>query len=112
MPEDRPRRSRERQTITAMLEIYCQDQHASKGNLCEECQELLEYSLSRLELCPYQEDKPTCAKCPVHCYKPAMREKVRLVMRYAGPRMLRRHPGLTVRHLLDGLRKTPAKPGH
>jgi hypothetical protein len=110
MPEAHPRCTRERQTITAMLEIYCKDQHDCNGNLCPECQELLEYSIGRLDHCPFQENKPTCAKCQVHCYKPAMREKVRRVMRYAGPRMLQQHPLLAVRHLVDGLRKTPDLP--
>jgi hypothetical protein len=36
-----------------------------------------------------------------------MREKVRAVMRYSGPRMAGKHPVLAVRHLLDGLRKKP-----
>jgi hypothetical protein len=51
--------------------------------------------------CPLIEDKPTCASCPVHCYKPVMRERIRAVMRYAGPRMLRRHPVLAILHLLE-----------
>jgi hypothetical protein len=33
-----------------------------------------------------------------------MRERVRTVMRYAGPRMLKRHPYLAVMHILDGRR--------
>jgi len=47
--------------------------------------------------CPFGPDKPTCAKCPIHCYKPQVRERVREVMRFAGPRMLLRHPVLAVR---------------
>ena len=35
-----------------------------------------------------------------------MRERVREVMRYSGPRMLWRHPVLAAAHLMDG-RKTP-----
>jgi hypothetical protein len=34
-----------------------------------------------------------------------MREKIRDVMRYAGPRMLLTHPVMAIAHLLDGLRK-------
>ena len=59
----------------------------------------------RLAKCPYQEDKTTCAKCPVHCYKPSRREQIRAVMRYAGPRMLLRHPRLAFYDLvIDGRR--------
>ena len=50
-----------------------------------------------------------CAKCPVHCYKADVREEVKAVMRYAGPRMPRRHPILTLFHYLDGRRKEPLR---
>jgi predicted amidophosphoribosyltransferase len=101
---------RERKTIEAMIRLYCRDHHGGEGELCSECEELLDYALARLDRCPFRENKPTCAKCPVHCYKPDMREQVRAVMRYAGPRMLRRHPVLAVLHLIDGFRKTPHGP--
>jgi hypothetical protein len=41
-----------------------------------------------------------------------MRQQVRLVMRYAGPRMLFAHPTLAVLHLVDELthRKPSKKP--
>jgi hypothetical protein len=71
-----------------MIELYCRRHHQAKGSLCDECRELLAYAMQRIEKCPFQADKPTCAKCPIHCYRPAMREKVRQVMRYAGPRMM------------------------
>ena len=38
----------------------------------------------------------------------ARREQVKAVMRYAGPRILWRHPVLSLRHWLDGFRKAPA----
>ena len=104
------RMRRESKTIEAMIRLYCHDHHGSKGELCPECRELLDYVLVRLDRCPFEENKPTCAKCPVHCYQPGMREKVRVVMRYAGPRMLYRHPVLAVLHLIDGFRKTPDSP--
>jgi hypothetical protein len=34
-----------------------------------------------------------------------MRERIREVMRYSGPRMLLSHPLMAIRHLIDGLRK-------
>jgi hypothetical protein len=69
-----------------------------------ECEELLDYALHRLEACPFRAHKSVCAACPIHCYRPAMREKIRAVMRYAGPRMLFRHPLLAMGHLIDRLR--------
>jgi predicted amidophosphoribosyltransferase len=101
---DSPRIAREKQTTRAMIAMYCRDQHGSADDLCGGCRELLDYAYCRLDRCPFGADKTTCAKCPIHCYKPAMRERVREVMRYAGPRMLLRHPMLALRHWLDGLR--------
>jgi hypothetical protein len=107
-PHRPPRRlAREEKTIAAMIALYCRDHHAGDAALCPQCAELLEYARLRLEKCRYGADKPTCANCETHCYKPAMRERVREVMRYSGPRMLKRHPVLAVAHLVDG-RKTPA----
>jgi hypothetical protein len=104
-----PRLVRERETIEKMTQLYCQQVHGSpSGSLCADCSALVAYAFARLERCPFQENKPTCAKCTVHCYKPAMREQVRVMMRYAGPRMLTRHPVLAVLHLLDGRRPPPA----
>jgi hypothetical protein len=75
--------------------------------LCPNCRALLDYAYERLKKCPFQGDKPTCAKCPIHCYRLAEREQIRAVMRYAGPRMLLHRPWLAIHHLLDGLRRTP-----
>jgi hypothetical protein len=98
--------ARERLTMAKMVGVYCSGQHDSaKGVLCAECQVFLDYADVRLKKCPYGDDKPTCAKCPVHCYKPAQREQAREIMRYAGPRMLLRHPLLAIAHQLDGFRK-------
>jgi hypothetical protein len=98
---NRERLDRERHTIEVMLGIYCRSKHRTSGGLCPECRDLHDYAMQRIAKCPYGEDKPTCAKCPIHCYKPAMREKVRAMMRYSGPRMMLYHPWLTVLHYRD-----------
>ena len=95
------RLSRERHTIRLMSEIYCTDHHGTARGLCAECEELFDYAMQRIDKCPFQDDKPTCAKCPIHCYKPAMRERVRRMMRHAGPRMLIYHPMLALLHYRD-----------
>jgi hypothetical protein len=92
----------ERKTLQAMVGIYCREKHAPGNGLCEDCAALLAYAEARLAKCAYGEDKPKCSRCPIHCYKPAMREKIREVMRFAGPRMLTRHPVLAVKHLMHG----------
>jgi hypothetical protein len=87
-----------------MIRTYCHDQHGTTSELCSECSAIRDYALMRLAHCPFQDGKTTCAKCAVHCYKPQMREQIRRVMRYAGPRMVWRHPIMAVQHLLDGRR--------
>lgn len=104
---DNSRVGRGHKTIGAMVNIYCHDRHGTDGELCSDCRELLDYAHERLDKCPFGEDKPTCAKCTIHCYQSDMRERVTAVMRYAGPRMMRHHPILTMHHLLDGMRKKP-----
>jgi hypothetical protein len=101
------RLSREFQTVDAMLRIYCRGQrHQRQGisGLCAGCEQLLAYAALRLERCRFGGQKPTCGKCPVHCYQPARREQMRAVMRFSGPRLVWRHPVLVVCHWLDGLR--------
>ncbi len=97
-------------TVQAMVKIYCNNHHESKGQLCVECLDLLQYAELRLDRCPYGENKPTCNKCPIHCYKPEQKEQMRLVMRYSGPRMLLKHPILAIRHLIHEQRNVPVKP--
>ena len=81
-------------------------QRAVSG-LCGECAELLDYAWARLDRCPFGVEKTSSAKCPVHCYRPAMRARIHEVMRYAGPRMLLRHPILALRHQWDARRHKP-----
>jgi hypothetical protein len=95
---------REFLTMGKMVGIYCSGHHHADG-LCNDCAKFLDYAEVRLEKCPYGEDKPTCANCPVHCYKKDYREQARQIMRYAGPRMLLRHPVLTISHYIDGRRR-------
>ncbi len=109
-----PRLARELKTIGVMLRIYCRDHHVGaargEGNLCGECAALFDYARKRLAGCPYGPDKPTCANCQIHCYGPQQREAARVMMRYAGPRMMWRHPWLAIAHVLDGKRPAPPKP--
>jgi hypothetical protein len=107
MSSNHSRMIRERRTVEAMIGIYCHGQHGTLFGLCEDCETLQEYARQRLQKCPFQEGKTTCAKCPVHCYKAGMRAQIRAVMRYAGPRMLYRHPIMALQHMLDGRRKEP-----
>lgn len=90
----------EKQTVSKMVELYCHGHGHTESGLCEECAALLAYAHGRLERCKFGNRKTTCRKCPVHCYKPGMRERMRQVMRYAGPRMLWHHPVAAMKHLV------------
>jgi hypothetical protein len=104
------RLERERKTIDSMIAIYCRDRHGAASVPCRECTALAEYAHDRLERCPFGHDKPTCLNCKVHCYRSGMQDRVRTVMRHAGPRMLLRHPVLTLLHLYwDSRREAPQK---
>ena len=120
----------EKRTVRHMIELWCRKNHGGKAcrekgsmgggqvsqggqgshecqvghggpGLCGECRELLEYSLARLEHCKFGNTKTKCHKCPVHCYRPDMREKIRTVMRFSGPRMLLYHPLEALRYLFS-----------
>ncbi len=88
----------EKRVVQKMIAIYCRENHKPASGLCEECSALNNYAMKRLENCPFGENKPTCGSCHIHCYKSDMRLKVREVMRFAGPRMMFRHPIDTIRH--------------
>lgn len=119
-----PRIRREKKTVALMIALYCRKVHGDKARtdprqaardaqgvqdalapLCAECAELHRYAEQRLDRCRFGEGKTTCLACPVHCYAAVQRERIRRVMAFAGPRMLWRHPILTLRHLLDGVKK-------
>ncbi|MFE4710980.1 nitrous oxide-stimulated promoter family protein [Paenibacillus sp. NPDC056722] len=113
-----PRISREKTTVRIMIVKYCKGHgHLGTGHIkakveeqgvCVECGELLAYAWKRLEHCCFGENKTTCGRCPVHCYKPDRRSEIKTVMRYAGPRMIWSHPLTTLRHMLDGLTSQPS----
>ncbi len=115
---------REKHTVAIMIALYCRSLHKEKGagqctgqvaagaegpaagsdvycQLCPECRELLDYAWLRLSRCKFGEGKTTCQRCPIHCYKPVMKQRIAAVMRYSGPRMLLHHPLAALRHLLQ-----------
>jgi hypothetical protein len=104
--EEPARIRREKVTVRAMIGMYCRHHHGSDG-LCSECAELADYADLKLDRCPYGGEKPACTNCPIHCYKADPRERMRAVMRYAGPRMLLKHPYLAIHHLLDERKEAP-----
>ena len=94
------KRKKEQTVVEEMIRLYCKGNHHT-SDLCPECSELAEYAKQRSEKCSFMKEKTFCANCKVHCYKKEMREKIRKVMRYSGPRMIIYHPVLAMWHLIS-----------
>ncbi len=94
---------REKRTIEQMIRIFCRHKEGNK-ELCPDCAALLEYARLRLSKCPFGEDKTSCRKCAIHCYREDMKKRVKAVMRYSGPRMMIYNPIAAIRHLLTETR--------
>lgn len=96
------KQQKEIEVVTMMIRLYCHKKHKSKhGELCQDCQALLEYMKLRRSKCPFGDQKPFCSNCKIHCYKADMREKMRQVMRFSGPRMLFHHPVVALKHVAE-----------
>lgn len=95
------KREREKKVVSLMIKLYCNKKHQTKTELCKECRALDEYARFRSEKCPFMETKTFCSNCKVHCYKPEMREIIREVMRFSGPRMIFYHPIMAIRHVIE-----------
>ena len=89
----------EKRTVETMIRLYCQRKEGNK-ELCDECKALVEYANARLSKCKFGERKPTCRLCKVHCYRPEMKQRIRDIMRYSGPRMMLYHPIMAIRHAI------------
>ena len=100
------KRRQEKETVGLMIELYCRGNHGTpKGQLCPDCAALRDYADARVDHCPHMATKTFCSACKTHCYKPEMREKIRAVMRFSGPRMLFVHPVAAIRHVIETRRE-------
>lgn len=95
------KRQGEKRIVGEMIALYCRHFHQKKGGLCPRCGALAAYAKQRVDHCPFMETKTFCSNCRAHCYRPEMREEIRRVMAWAGPRMLFHHPVLALRHLAE-----------
>ena len=123
------KRAEEAEMVSQMIALWCRAHHdaASAGegaaasnaaddlantvrlgrrdiHLCPECAELRDYAIARIKHCPHMDTKTFCSACPTHCYKPEMREHIREVMRWSGPRMLRYRPIPAIKHAIVTVR--------
>lgn len=101
MKDTQSKREREKEIVSEMIRLYCKKQHKTKAGLCDACEGLNAYARLRSDKCPFMETKTFCSNCKVHCYKPEMREQIRVVMRFSGPRMIFTHPVMAIRHVIE-----------
>lgn len=94
------KREREKELVSQMIALYCRRKHGGKA-LCPDCAALDSYARQRSDKCPFMETKTFCSNCRVHCYRPEMRERIRAVMRFSGPRMIFHHPVIALRHVIE-----------
>ncbi|HPB82112.1 MAG TPA: nitrous oxide-stimulated promoter family protein [Spirochaetota bacterium] len=99
---------RDAEVLAEFVSLYCDGHHAARprapftaggavgeycgtsaGELCDECSSLLKYAVSMRIRCPH-DPKPSCKKCPSHCYRPEYREKIRKVMKYSGMQCIKK----------------------
>lgn len=99
---------REKRIVEKMIGIYCRHKEGNES-ICQSCSELVAYAHQRLSHCVYGEEKPTCRRCPIHCYRQDMAERMREVMRYSGPRMMIYAPLTAIGHFLREIRHTAKK---
>ncbi len=105
------KREKELLVLKEMILMYCRGNHEIENGkeCCSECQKLIDYGSQRVMHCPFMETKTFCANCKVHCYKPEMREQIRQVMRYSGPRMIYTHPGMAMWHVVTTVKEKHIK---
>lgn len=112
-PKIARKREREARTVSQMITIYCKGHHPKEVRtqtshageaLCEECKALDDYAVLRTMRCRKMGEKVDCELCENHCYAKESRAKIREVMRYSGPRMMKAHPIAAIRHLAGKLK--------
>ena len=99
------KRKKEEYIVTQMIAIYCRKNHRDlydrrTKKLCPECEQIAKYSVERSEHCPHIKEKTFCSNCTTHCYSPQMRDKIKKIMRFSGPRIILYHPVLAIWHLV------------
>lgn len=113
MKDIQTKREQEKAMVTHMIALYCRKKHGGKKGLCSECAALDTYARQRSDKCPFMETKTFCSNCKVHCYRADMRERIREVMRFSGPRMIFHHPIAAISHVIETKKekkKLEAKP--
>lgn len=75
----------------AEVDLPAELQRSSRGKvrLCEQCRALLDHAVLKRRNCPLN-PKPSCKKCPIHCYSKEYRATIREIMAFSGRKMILR----------------------
>lgn len=90
-----------KKVVSKMIDMYCKGHNHSVVTPCGECQDLKDYVYGKIEACPFVEKKIFCSSCKIHCYNTEMKNNIKDVMRYSGPRIVFYHPILCIKHALE-----------
>ncbi|MCU0724724.1 MAG: nitrous oxide-stimulated promoter family protein [Planctomycetes bacterium] len=71
-----------------------------RREVCAECRKLLSHAVAKRARCPL-EPKPSCRLCPVHCYAPVYRQRIREVMKFSGRHLILRGRLHLLLHFLE-----------
>ncbi len=91
---------REKKTVELMIRLYCRKKEKIQFFVptVKSCSAMPTHVSTIVRL---ERRRVHAKECTVHCYKPVMRERMRQVMRFSGPRMLLYAPWQAIRHLLN-----------
>ena len=90
---------KEKEIMKFMVCLYCKHKLKTDG-IPKQYVRLVEYASQRLDRCRFGNNKSSCTKCPIHCYRKDMRSMMREVMKWSGPRMFLHSPLTAIRHFL------------
>ncbi|MGN1361014.1 MAG: nitrous oxide-stimulated promoter family protein [Eggerthellaceae bacterium] len=106
-PSTEKRIQRDLRTLQAIGSIYCGAHHAGRPKdstgMCPECSETILLTHDRAANCPY-DHQGNCQDCTLKCNRGDQQQRIKAIMAYAAPRMLVRHPLMTLEYLAKKLR--------
>lgn len=92
----------DQRTLEAMGHLYCRAHHAATNRdstgLCADCRNVVETTLQRTRACPHGHHH-NCEDCATKCHSEECAKQIRALMAYSAPRMLLKHPLMTLRYL-------------
>lgn len=91
---------KEVETLEKFFSIYCEDKHKNlkskqilktdnyefEFELCDECFNLIKYSIDKLDDCT-KDPKPKCRTCPDNCYEKKEKNHMSKIMRHSGMKL-------------------------